>query len=795
MDTPENTTPVNPPENTTPVNPENPVTPSLLDEIIKTSHETSDAINEPIVPPLNPTTSTQNIESIPVQSNNNQPTTPKKPRDPLTAGMVFKLIGTFLLIAIIFFGSFLAYVAFNPEQAGFFVNIFGINPNDIQDILKRLINGSFWVIVLVFSIIWIITLFKAIWTPKDQKRKRLLGWLTASIVGVFLFMMLGFWAYLFNIINATDYANTGWEVTIYDNDIYIYEQYRDYARVTSTNNIIGPITLRYDLSSNAKAVSKKNLITIDSYEINFDGAKCINDRSIINWSDPINEQWLICTFDQTRTYNIRWTYTGKDRLGETVVINIPLNTIEIKGLLDVSKNTNKNKKRVITINASKVKNLGEPRWVYATSQDVENKQSSITEEISSTPLMVCLKVINKACDRIFIISDNDEKTNQIEGTIVFNPDTSNALKSILTLSGINISSNEITNIDWVTSEGARLCQWVSERCEYTFSNYGVQTVIATILLANKKTYTIQWITSLSAPLRLIRHGELIDQNNAVLNTNETYDLDTNSFIIKDIAIPSKLTLDARDILLENPGYKIRDITWKISDGTNTEEKVWEKVTVDIVKNQRYTIQAVYNFDKTIITNTPEPYIARDNFIIDLEQKPLESIFTIQKSSDYTPSKVTVDASSSQSKNGTIQKFIFDFGEGRTPAQGDAIQTYEYRTPGEKKITVTVIDNNNEQSETTKYLVLKDTPKTVSFSTSMSPWFTGAPVDFIADGATGQIEEWIWNFGDNTPAEKWYEVTHSFEKVGTYSVQLTIRYIDGTERSTTQTFKVENSSEL
>jgi PKD repeat protein len=78
---------------------------------------------------------------------------------------------------------------------------------------------------------------------------------------------------------------------------------------------------------------------------------------------------------------------------------------------------------------------------------------------------------------------------------------------------------------------------------------------------------------------------------------------------------------------------------------------------------------------------------------------------------------------------------------------------------------------------------------------MSPGFTGAPVDFIADGATGQIEEWIWNFWDNTPAEKWYEVTHAFEKVGTYSVQLTVRYLDGTEKTTTQTFKVEDSAQL
>jgi hypothetical protein len=28
-----------------------------------------------------------------------------------------------------------------------------------------------------------------------------------------------------------------------------------------------------------------------------------------------------------------------------------------------------------------------------------------------------------------------------------------------------------------------------------------------------------------------------------------------------------------------------------------------------------------------------------------------------------------------------------------------------------------------------------------------------PVDFTADGTTGEIEEWIWNFGDNTAVAK------------------------------------------
>jgi hypothetical protein len=36
---------------------------------------------------------------------------------------------------------------------------------------------------------------------------------------------------------------------------------------------------------------------------------------------------------------------------------------------------------------------------------------------------------------------------------------------------------------------------------------------------------------------------------------------------------------------------------------------------------------------------------------------------------------------------------------------------------------------------------------------MSPGIIGSAVTFTADGATGQIDEYIWNFGDNTPISK------------------------------------------
>jgi hypothetical protein len=203
---------------------------SMLDQIIATARENS------------PEPSVDGLSQLPPTSPDLPPNPPQKPRDPLTASMVLRIIGSLLIVAVIFFGSFLAYIVFNPDQAAFFVNIFGINPSDIKDLLKRLINGSFGIMVLILSIAWIVSLFRAIWTPREQRRRRMIGWLTASIVGILLFSILALWAYLFRVIKDTAFDNLSGSVTMYDNDIYTHIQtYPDasqYASLPTTTNLV-----------------------------------------------------------------------------------------------------------------------------------------------------------------------------------------------------------------------------------------------------------------------------------------------------------------------------------------------------------------------------------------------------------------------------------------------------------------------------------------------------------------------------------------------------------------------------
>jgi len=58
---------------------------------------------------------------------------------------------------------------------------------------------------------------------------------------------------------------------MYDNDLYNHEESRDNAQITSGTNIIGPITIMFDIRANAKAISKEYLVDIQSYSIDSDG--------------------------------------------------------------------------------------------------------------------------------------------------------------------------------------------------------------------------------------------------------------------------------------------------------------------------------------------------------------------------------------------------------------------------------------------------------------------------------------------------------------------------------------------
>lgn len=673
------------------------------------------------------------------------------------------------------------------------MNVFNIDRNDIANLLKVLINGSFWVIMLITSIIWIISLFRAFWTPKELKRKRLIAWLTTGIVGILLFSILTFWAYLFNKIDSIPWPNLMGTILVYDNELYTHDQMKKKATINDTMNLIGPVTLRFDIRDNAEQIARKNLFQIESYEINFDGAICNDGKSVITGSDPKNEQSIVCTFDAIKPYNIRWVYQGKNSIGENTEIQINLSPVEIRGLVNIKKQKNAQWERIMTIDASQIRQswLGNPRWIYPESTK-EITTSSITETLSPIPQFICLKVYTtNACDRIFVLEDKDSK--KVEGSIASQQDSLDYRIFHFSFTGTNLNQNEVTEIEWRLDNEILMCKAGEYTCSYMFVSPGTKKINLNIQTAAGDTFNLETEVSVKEPLAIIRHAKITNEQWILLNEDNTYDRDLRAYVLDNLVIPPEtLSLDARDVIADNPGYVLSQIDWKISNGKTTEEKRGSEIRVTFNEPLRYTIEAKYTFVKQNPLPNDVPEITKDAFIINIERKSLIPRLRVQPSSDYVPSLVTVDGSESESDQWEIKKFIFDFGEKKIPAEGDAITQYEYMTPGEKTITLTVVDESGKQASIKRTIVLKEQAKWVDWAPSINPGIIGSTIDFEANGTNGQVQEYIWNFGDNSPVMRWYSTTHTFTKSGNYTITLTVIYTDGTQQSKKKIYEVHDS---
>lgn len=761
---------------------ENNNSPSLLDQILANNESTNQN-------PVNPVTA----NGIPPE-----PKPPKKPREPMSTATIFKLIGTLFLVFLIFMGMFLAYIVFNPDQAGFFVSVFGILPSDVANVLSGLINVSFGILSTIISIVFIVALFRAFWTPKEQKRKKLMLGLVATFSGIIFFTILGFWAFLFAQLQAANFANPNGNILVYDNDMFNNEKMKPYAQITNLSTLIGPITLRYNISDNAKTLAKRNGIKIENYEINFDGAICADGTSIAKGGDPVNESDIICTFDKLKNYNPSGRYTVTDYSGKTETVNIPLEQVQIRGLMKITEQENKDGKLMRTYDASALRQLGTPTWQYDDNQEKVITENYISISPTDTPVILHFYLDNNSkkitYSRSFIIQNSDVKNG--DGNIIVTQNPTNPKEYIFRLEDITSDQDSIISIDWRLNGSSTICtnrKGVS--CSHNFTSYGQFTIEATVNLIGGQSKKVVKNFQIDAPLELERHLKITDKSGKFLNPESTYDLKSRAYVIKDITPPEKIFLDARDVISDNPGYVLKDVNWTITENKESERKNGTKIEIDITRAGRYNIVAEYTFEKSIKTGRDDDTrVTTDTILLDLERKDLYAVLKINSSSDYVPARVTADASQSHSEYSEIIKFIYDFGEGRAPAQGDAIQTYQYMTPGEKTITVTIIDANGQQATAKQVVVLKDTPKNLNFTTSLSPGIKNSPVDFEATGTTGEIEDYLWNFGDNTPVSHGYQVSHTFAKSGKHTVTLTVRYVDGTEKSTRKEFVVVDSLE-
>jgi hypothetical protein len=148
---------------------------------------------------------------------------------------------------------------------------------------------------------------------------------------------------------------------------------------------------------------------------------------------------------------------------------------------------------------------------------------------------------------------DDSIQNDKNGTITVIQDPINPLHYTFTLTGITTNVNEITDITWRVNDGADIC--IRENnlvCDTTVSNYVRYEVSVVIQHVGGKTEEFRTVIAPEAKINLAKRLKVVAPDGTLLNTNGTLDITTNTYIIRNLKVPTRIEVDARDVLPTEP---------------------------------------------------------------------------------------------------------------------------------------------------------------------------------------------------------------------------------------------------
>lgn len=210
--------------------------------------------------------------------------------------------------------------------------------------------------------------------------------------------------------------------------------------------------------------------------------------------------------------------------------------------------------------------------------------------------------------------------------------------------------------------------------------------------------------------------------------------------------------------------------------------VWSGGTINGNTNQCVNVSnpGLYSVQTTLMTGCTGPifYYPLHNY-----PKPVANFNT--GANNGCGLTVNFNNNSSMS-SGNLTQYQWNFGDGFTSTLQNPSHTYA--NAGSYLVSL-IVTSSKGCKDTMVNLVNVNPPPTAAFS--YSNICQGAPVMFN-DNSTiqqGNINQWSWNFGDNTPGSFLQNPTHIYANAGTYTVSLTITSNQGCTATTTSVVTV------
>jgi len=704
----------------------------------------------------------------------------KKVKSETSLSKLLWFLGIIAIIALIIWGGFIGFIVMNAksiEDVKFFSSL-GISLKDINIFISKAINIIFSILIFIETVFLAIYLFKALLTKKIYKRKKVLYTIFAIFVFIITFSTWMAWMAINEKISKLPnwQEMAYWDVQIFDNSKLNNKRFwKKQSLIQDTSNMIGPVTLKYDLTYWAKNQESKWLKI---------------KRYIWTFWDTVKETLIpntINTFDEKWTYEISVTIIWSDSRGKEIEKSIDnIASVHISNIVSIEEESLEKGWKTVIFDATDLKDLWEIEW-YLIEEDLKWELSPIDTGyiynhdsllLEDTVFWMAIRKDWKdpeILDKIFIISKQEKNT--IKWTIEYKQDLVNERKYIITVKDPWTAAwnGFIEKFTWeiedeiINKKSDKTNIWESSKITHIFKKYWEQKISVKMTDTSGKVRTLTTLIKIPKKLKLISKVIITDKWKEITNIN--YDKKLQEYLITNIPAPTILNFNAKRIRSNNILYRLNTVWWD-TNGDDVIDKKWKTLNFPIDIEWNFTVVAHYKFvhrkiKNDIINVTERVYIEsnKKEAILDLKVTP---------DNQYVPTYVSFDASNSQIKWKNIQKFIYDYGDWIIEERDAINPSHQYVEPWEYEIKLTIVTTDWSRYYTSRKLILKPQPQKVKVTTSMKKAPIYQWIDFSSIESQWQIVNYYWEFWDGDVSTD-ANPTHEYEIAWTYTVKLKATY--------------------
>ncbi|MCP4257455.1 MAG: PKD domain-containing protein [Planctomycetes bacterium] len=328
------------------------------------------------------------------------------------------------------------------------------------------------------------------------------------------------------------------------------------------------------------------------------------------------------------------------------------------------------------------------------------------------------------------------------------------------------STGDITSWSWDFGDGGGSSD---QNPSHTYSNEGAYTVSLTVTdLNGSDTETSEAFIEIYTARRPIANF-----NRAPVNPDDPMvvqfvdDSSCGAYLTTEInGITQTTSVDAL------PLGGITSWRWDFGDGALANERD---------ASHTYSFPGTYTVSLTVTGPGGSDTKIKDNYIQFASPVPIAD-FTATPRSGNSPLVVQFTGTST----GDITSRLWNFGDGTTSTQQNPSHTYGSAGTYTVSLTVTGLSGSNTKTMEDYIQVTLSVPAPIANFTA-APRSGSIPlvVQFTST-STGEITSRLWNFGDGTTSTEKNPV-HTYQKIGSYTVSLTVVGPGGSDTKTLETF--------